>query len=516
MPIRMVEDENVSDNSDNGGNQNPGGGGGGGGMNLGCLMMFLPMIMKRPKLFIPLILIGVVIYFFMGNPLSNISSSSSGGYATGGEMKQEIFDKAEVFEPLADNAKNPLPEKFSLQQYCPTPLNQGSQGSCVAWSSAYAARTILESQSKGIPPNSTTFSPSYLYNQIALEGCQGSYVNNAMEVMHKGGLAKLEDFPYNEDDCSKRPTQYALQSAAQFKTRGYNRLTKNGDDYNLDLLAMKQHIAHGAPVVIGMMVGGSFMQEMVGKDQWRPNSEDYDMPDFGGHAMCVMGYDDYKAGGSFQIMNSWGTDWGNKGFCWVTYKDFKHFGKEAYGLYPMGKAIAQDENKLDVSFGLVNNETKKNIALKAVSNGVYKTSNLLKKGSKFKVEITNSADCYVYIFGLENDNSNYTLFPYTAKHSPYCGIQGTRLFPKDHSMLVDNDGVKDKIAILVTKKPIDFKDFNAKLNANKSADFITRFNQLIAPIASTNTTFKTGENISFSSLLNGKNAVGVVVEVEKF
>jgi hypothetical protein len=35
------------------------------------------------------------------------------------------------------------------------------------------------------------------------------------------------------------------------------------------MLAMKQQLAQGAPVVIGMMVGGSFMQDMEGQE-WIP------------------------------------------------------------------------------------------------------------------------------------------------------------------------------------------------------------------------------------------------------
>ena len=68
----------------------------------------------------------------------------------------------------------------SLREYAPERLNQGRQGSCVGWSSAYAARTILHSRATGQDPNSVTFSPSYLYNQIALSGCQGAYINEAM------------------------------------------------------------------------------------------------------------------------------------------------------------------------------------------------------------------------------------------------------------------------------------------------------------------------------------------------
>ena len=42
----------------------------------------------------------------------------------------------------------------------------------------------------------------------------------------------------------------------------------------------------------------------------------------GGHAMCVIGYDDTVNGGSFRIVNSWGTGWGDNGYFWLSYKDF--------------------------------------------------------------------------------------------------------------------------------------------------------------------------------------------------
>ena len=52
----------------------------------------------------------------------------------------------------------------------------------------------------------------------------------------------------------------------------------------------------------------------------------------GGHALCVIGYDDTKYGGSFRIVNSWGTDYGDRGFMWVKYNDFAEFVSEIYAV----------------------------------------------------------------------------------------------------------------------------------------------------------------------------------------
>ena len=92
-----------------------------------------------------------------------------------------------------------------------------------------------------------------------------------------------------------------------------------------------------APVVIGAMVGGSFMQGMMGQKVWHPTASDRNQVGFGGHAMCVIGYNDRVEGGAFEIMNSWGPEWGQNGLAFIRYGDFKEFVREAYGIDPLPK-----------------------------------------------------------------------------------------------------------------------------------------------------------------------------------
>ena len=46
--------------------------------------------------------------------------------------------------------------------------------------------------------------------------------------------------------------------------------------------------------------------------------------------MCVVGYDDFKYGGAFEVMNSWGEEFGDDGFIWIKYSDFYKLVQEAY------------------------------------------------------------------------------------------------------------------------------------------------------------------------------------------
>ncbi len=544
MPIRMEDDpqdqQDFNDSNTSGGGGRGGGGGGG-------LLSLLPLLLGLfrggggggKKILLLLLVLGGAAYFFFfkggsgggGGGVTDVVKNlfSQSGY----NFNADTFKKASVYEGLADdNIKNPLPEAVSLLRFAPERQNQGKQGSCVAWSSVYAARTIVEAASTGQSGNNTAYSPAFVYNQIGLEGCQGAYIQNAMEFMTNKGVVAYNDFPYTDQDCSRQPNDMLLNKAAQNRMHGFTRLTTGEDPNGINVRAVKEHLAKDAPVVIGMMVGGSFMQEMMGKELWTPSEEDRSQMGFGGHAMCVIGYDDRKVAkyangetytGAFQIMNSWGTDWGNNGVAWVGYADFKEFVREAYGIDPMPKRGAAVNIAFEAAIGLIKNDDKQYIPLKLRSGNVFETVSTVAPGTKFKMEIKNSTECNIYIFGQETDGSSYTLFPYPNKDdatktsfSPYCGITGYRLFPRGKSMVPDNVGNKDVFAIVVSKQAIDWYAINNAISKSTQPDYGAKVADALKQNNISNVNFSAGAGgtISFKSGDN-QNAVICVVEVNK-
>ena len=539
MPIRMEDDpqdqqEQYNDNAGGGGRGGggfPGGGSGGGG-----LLSLLPLLFSlfRGKRIFLLLILGGLAYFVLGRGGCNLGSGISdiAKLATGGFLDPLQFEKAEIYEPLADdNTKNPLPESANLQKFAPAVGNQGSQGSCVAWSSAYGARTILEAAKSGADPNSLKFSPAFLYNQIGLEGCQGSYIIRAMEFMTKQGAVPYDAFPYTDQDCSRVPDQNLVSNAGRFKMKGFNRLSDGDRTDAIDLRAIKENLAQGAPVVIGMMVGQSFMQNMMGKDVWMPEQGDRSMMGFGGHAMCVVGYDDKKYGGSLLLMNSWGPEWGNNGFAWVRYGDFNYYVREAYGVEPMHQMGATASTPLIGEVGLVEMvntgtkmEAKGYIPLRLTAGNRFVTSSPVKVGAKFKMEVKNSTECYVYVFGKETDGTSYTLFPYPkkedptkTKYSPFCGITGYRLFPKDKSMTPDSIGSKDMIAVVMSKQPLDWYAVNTAISKNPASDYATRLNAVLGESLLKSAQFSTTAKgtMGFSGNTSANQVMACIVEIDK-
>jgi len=525
MPIRMTDDPN-DPNQD----YNDDSGGGGRGPNLpgggGGLMSLLPMLLGlfKGKGIIALLVIGAGAFFLFKSGTCNVADVVSKFSQSGYNFNPSEFNKASVYEGLEDDAgRNPLPEAVSLLKYAPARENQGQQGSCVAWSCAYASQTILTAAATGADPNSIRFSPSYLYNQIKLEGCQGSYLQRAMEAMQRNGGVSLRQYPYNDQDCESEPSSSDIQAGRQNLIHGFTRIT-NGDNINeISVRGIKEHLNKNAPVAIGMMVGESFMQGMKGQDLWTPQGMDESQMGMGGHAMSVIGYDDRKYGGAFQIMNSWGADWGNNGVAWVRYGDFKTYVREAYGIDPLPKRSNVANIPLECTIGLVNNDGGKNIPLRVSANNVFQTTSPIAKGTRFKMSIENATECYIYVFGMEVDNSSYVLFPYlktgetVSKHSPYCGITGYRLFPKAQSMEADSIGNRDFIAIVVSKDELDYNALNAAISNSKQVDYYNKVNEALQSILIRSARFNnTGNgNIYFKVDANSNKAVACVVAIDK-
>ncbi|MEY4902938.1 MAG: hypothetical protein RLZZ292_753 [Bacteroidota bacterium] len=521
MPIRMVQDdpnENQDDqnNSNNDVNQQDTSGGGGG---LGSMLGFLPIILgvfgKSPKLLLFIAVIGAIWYF--GGKGCASASDDNGITNRGCEMKTEEYDKAEVFEPLDPN-QTTLPDAVSLLKYAPPRGDQGQQGSCVGWGSAYAARTILEAASRGQSGQAVAFSPAFLYNQISLEGCQGSYISKAMEVMTKQGALPYNEFPYTDESCSRRPDGNQIERAGQYRMRGYNRLTEGGNVYKANLDAIKQNLAQGGPVVVGMNVTQSFTSKMFGQKVWHPTQAEYmGQGNLGGHCMCLIGYDDKLEGGAFQIMNSWTPKWGENGVAWVKYSDFAKFDVESYGLYPMPKRDAAANQKFAIQLGLLENTTKKYIPLAVSSQNLFKTVQPIAKGTKFKIAVNNPVECYTYVFGQETDNSSYVLFPYNKKHSPFCGITGQRVFPRTESLQADQTGNKDFMAVVVTKQALDYVKLNAAINASRQGSYQAKLMEALGAQAINNVRFAANANgiIGFECDTQENQAVAMIIEVDK-
>jgi hypothetical protein len=235
-----------------------------------------------------------------------------------------------------------LPKSYSLKKYCPIVREQGNVASCVGWASAYAGLTIAQNAKMGVTDyhekQLRAFDANFLYGLIKSESdnwCQeGTTLPAALTVLTYFGCKPEIWEPWFNCHENGKYNDFTMAIAS---------FNKINDFYTIaiekDLDAIKMAIFYELPVIIGVDLTESFEAGgTVNSGLWSPKVGEVKT---GGHAICVTGYDDQKYGGAFEVMNSWGEEFGEGGFIWIKYSDFYTWVKEAYVL-DVGAMSASD------------------------------------------------------------------------------------------------------------------------------------------------------------------------------
>ncbi|WP_375751107.1 C1 family peptidase [Vibrio sp. HN007] len=400
-------------------------------------------------------------------------------FTLGGEFDIKRYKKVSKIPPLARGDYDDIPTQFSLKRYAPSVGNQGSSGSCVGWSTGYAARSILYNKwaDKSQPKQAKkgAFSPAWVFNQVKLsDNCEGgSYISDALKLLADKGALQDTAFPYSENSCYRIPTQSEFSKANDFKIEHFRRLSSSYSSSSIAVNTRKA-LARGNPVVIGMAVGDTFMRHR-GRSNVSFSQDDYQsfefhgMDDFGGHAMTVVGYDDNYKGGSFEIINSWGTDWGNKGYFWLSYEDYQTFVFEAYELigpkpYVEPPPVPKPNFFLEANFIHFDGSP----LLLSHKNERFHIKQPLGSGERIRAQLKLEQDSYVYVIGADKSTSDHAvLFPHKEISSPYIGKGETLLLPGPteayFSQLNRTEG-EDYFIILTSTQQISIDEVARKMS----------------------------------------------------
>jgi tetratricopeptide (TPR) repeat protein len=264
-------------------------------------------------------------------------------YSQGLKLDPNKYKAYEIYKPSIDKAK--LPTNISLRKYCPQPLKQDTSNS-VGYAIAYAALStqynIEMNQTDNIKKWATAFDPNFIYNFLKQKegnSCQNeTKLTSALNIIEQYGCKPRLWDPLLSCGENKTFNEITLSVALQNKIIDWKAI--GGGDI---VGETKKALYNKLPVIIGIPLTESFKNgSSINNGSWSPLINDKTI---GGHAMCVIGYDDTKNGGSFEIINSYGDNFGDKGFIWITYKDFEEYVEEAYVMK------THDFEKANCSFG---------------------------------------------------------------------------------------------------------------------------------------------------------------------
>ncbi len=189
-----------------------------------------------------------------------------------------------------------IPETLDYRKYMMPVRDQGNKPTCVA--QTFSA--IMEYQYTRTDGDFRYNSPMFIYNLKANSG-DGMEGKDLERIGSNYGICSESIFPYIQSNYLTVPPVEALAEA---------KMTKIKDMVILNTIEdVKKFLVFYGPCYM------AFLVHNFGPEPWVRIGED----SFGGHAVCIVGYD--KKG--FLIRNSWGQSWADGGYSIFSYD---HFG----------------------------------------------------------------------------------------------------------------------------------------------------------------------------------------------
>ncbi|MDP6037193.1 MAG: C1 family peptidase [Candidatus Latescibacteria bacterium] len=204
--------------------------------------------------------------------------------------------------------------------------NQGNTGACVGFATAYGVlrwhyvkkKKILENQKPSArfiwmankeTDNITSVPTTFIESA-------GTQTKLALRVAQRYGCVLERYLPMNGKLASMSSSAFYTM-AAKFRIASYHNLGR-------DLDVWRQWLAFQGPILTRLNVDRSWDRATTTRgflESYQKNTVR------GGHAVCLVGY----VGDYFIVRNSWGRDWGDKGFAYASMGYTEEAFSEAYG-----------------------------------------------------------------------------------------------------------------------------------------------------------------------------------------
>lgn len=207
-------------------------------------------------------------------------------------------------------------QPIDLRQFCPPVRAQGGIGSCTAFGATQLVDFIRRKNKL------KNWLPSPLFTYYAtrkaentIEEDSGATIREAVKSTAKDGVAMERYWPYDIKKFKENPPEEVWINAEKHQTLEYLRIN------DFDKSEFLGCLNNGYPFIFGLNLYTSFnsFQTVLGGVVPTPDLEKEKC--IGAHCMMAVGWKKMEQDGKEKefliVQNSWGTDWGDQGFCYI-------------------------------------------------------------------------------------------------------------------------------------------------------------------------------------------------------
>lgn len=224
---------------------------------------------------------------------------------------------------------------------------EGSPGSCISWSAAYGlgSYTANLTQQWGVEDPDHQVSAAYLYayvlNQESRSCPTGTMEPPYLNFLVRNGAPSMTTVPYQPNCTYLGGIDLGTLSDPAFKIGSWSYVSPQDRDLIKAYLAAGHAVAFAGHLYDGFgLLQGSDVY--YGSGPFEINKTTGKLV---GHGMLLIGYNDALGDptqglGAYRLQNSFGTNWGDSGYLWMSYGTFESSIVSAFVAEPLAGSIS--------------------------------------------------------------------------------------------------------------------------------------------------------------------------------